>query len=1164
MRLGKGSSPGLSTNFASCKLLVRILAFALMCLTITGELGGAQAATPKVPAWGLSVDGSPSTLPVGVGHHGRFVAIVENIGNVITEPGAILRDVLPPGLTVRQAEANGCHSEKPNEVECPLPELAPTKFSAIYIEFEETSLPVAGTTFQNKVEIDGGGAQATSFENLLHVQSSNESGPAPAGLEYFSLRATGPAGEAATQASGHPSLFTTSVFFKSQNAETVSGSVRPVEPVKDLVFYLPLGVLGNAIVASQCPSTLVETGPELTGCPPGSKLGTILPLVVSAGFAVEHGIYNITPEHGYAAEFAFTSNGFTFVSYANVVRRDGAYMVRVSTPGIPAASALIGFVASFYGDIEESFVVNETETTLDRGAFLTDPSDCAELTQARDGSIAFNTWKNPDPSLQFTGSSLVFPSLTGCENLSLSAKLAISPETTQSDAPSAIEAALEIPQAPNDASGLATPPVKSTVVALPSGMSVSPSSANGLGACPATGPDGVDIEGQGSQEVAADGLERPAHGHCPRSSQIGSVRARTPLLREELTGRMFLATPRCGTSNEPACTIEDAEDGRLIGLYLELEAPNAGIVVKLSGHAMLTSGTGQVTASFEEIPQFPISNVVVTTKQGPRAPLETSQSCGLSTSSAKVTSWSPDTPPTESASSFLVDWNGEGQSCPTTYPFSPFFNATTTVPQVASTSPFTLMLGREDREQDIRSISNTLPEGMLANIAKASRCPEPQASASSLQACPAASQIGTVTVAVGPGPNPYYVTGKVFFAGAYGGAPFSLSIVVPAVAGPFNLGDVLVRVKLFVDPHTTQATAVSDPLPQELDGVPLRMRSLNVVLFDSEFVLNPTSCAPSNIAGTVTSTTGTRTNLSSPFTATGCDTLPFRPKFDITTEARATKVGGTGVDVKIAYPQGRQANIAKLVIGFPKQVPARAATLRRACLATTFEANPAACPSASNVGSAIVHTPILAQPLTGPIYLVSYGNAKFPDAVSVLQGEGITVDVVGESFISKNGALRATFAAVPDAPFSSLHAVLPPGPDSLFTSVRSTGKAQGSQCGENLVVPVSMVAHDGSSISKNAEMKIMGCRPLVSIKHVQIGTHNLVVTVTTSVRGNLRLGGSGLRTLKRGNLRPGLHKMTIALTRPGVALALAHRKGLLIVKLVVGKQMTKASSETTL
>ncbi len=882
-------------------------------------------------------------------------------------------------------------------------------------------------------------------------------------------------------------------------------------------------------------------------------------MILNNVFPDKHGIYSVEPEKGYPAEFAFTSNNYTFFIYASVVRHNGAYMLRVATPGVPPIAYLIGLVATFYGDVQEHYMSGEQEFTFDRGAFLTTPTDCEEGPVAREASVAINTWEHPDPSLPITASTSAFPSLVGCEFLDFSTGLGVTPETTQADASSGYEVRLEVPQTRNDISGLGTPPVRDVSVTLPEGTTIAPGSANGLEACAEIGSSGINIEGNESEEVAADGLERPVAGHCPVASQIATVTASTPLLREALTGHLFLATPQCGRVGRASCTIDDAEDGRLIGLYLELEAPNSGVIIKLKGHATVKAGTRQITATFDEGPQFPFSNLAVSTKPGGRAPLANAQTCGAATSTAVVTPWSsPATPSATAIATFGVDWNGAGADCPTGDPFAPTLIAGTTSPLAALTSPFTLTLKREDREQNINTLSTTLPEGLLADLSKVARCPEPQASQPSVLACPPSSQIGTTTVAVGSGSDPYYVTGKVFFSGPYGGAPFSLSVVVPAVAGPFNLGDVLVRVRLFVDPHTSRVTAVSDPLPQERDGVPLRLRVLNVTLDNREFVLNPTNCAKTSITGAVTSTTGASASIASPFAVAGCKNLPFRPAMSISTEAKATKANGTGLRIKVTYPQGGEANIAKVVVGLPRQLPTRLETVQKACRAATFEANPAACPAASVIGTATAHTLILSQPATGPAYLVSYGNAKFPDIVFVLQSEGVTVELDGQSFISKSGALKATFSSVPDVPISSFETVFPAGPFSQFTSVKTSGKAQGSQCGENLVAPVQLTGQNGAQIAEDVTLEIVGCRPSVSVVRAEASAQRLIVTVKTSVRGRLTIGGPGLEALTKRNVSAGTHRLAVALTSAGRVAARRHKQTELTLGLTVGKQ--KAST----
>lgn len=1157
------------------------LVLAGIAWALLSNTGGAYATPTPAPAWNVTIAGAPSLLPSGIGHHGRFDIVVENVGGAQSESGATVRDTLPAGLTVTGIQGAGeCSGEGTGEATCTLSEpLASGGFAFVSVEFEETTALTAGASLQDTASVSGGGGTEASGEAKLTVKEAGQQGPGPGGIAHFSVSATDPAGEPMSQAAAHPTLMTTAMTLNTMFGEGF-GEIEPVKPAeaaKDLVFYLPVGLLGDATVADECPASLVETHPESTGCPPGSRIGTVLPLISSSDFATQRGIYNVTPEKGYPAEFAFTSNNYTFFIYASLVRREGTYMTRLAIPGVPAVSELIGFVSSFYGDIRERFVANEEEDVFDRGAFLTDPSDCGEGAAAREAAAEMDTWEHPDHSLPIEASSTVFRDLTGCESLSFFSSLHVTPETTQADEPSGLEVGVEVPQAPDSASGLATPPVKDMTVMLPLGTALSPSAANGLAACAETGPQGFNIEGPESEELAADGLEHPTPGHCPMASAIGTVTATAPLLREELKGHVFLATPSCGGKGQPQCTLQDAEDGHLFGLYMELEGPESGVVVKLKGHASVQSGSGRIATVYEDLPQFPISKLVVSTKRGARAPLANPQDCTSQQSNATLTPWSPGVPASEPSSTFSTDWNGAGQSCPHTIPFSPKLTSTTAVPEVASTSPLTLTLAREDREQNIDRVTTTLPEGMLAKIAGVTRCPEPQASQDSPGACPAASQIGTATVAVGPGNDPYEVTGKVFFTGPYEGAPFGLSIVAPAQAGPFDLGDVLVRAKLFVDPHTAQVTAVSDPLPQELDRIPLRLRSLSLTFTGTEFVLNPTSCATLSINASVTSTVDSNVNVSTPFAAVGCDTLPFKPEFSSSTEAHATQQEGTGVNVEIAYPTGREANIAKLVVGFPEELPARQETLQKACPAATFEANPATCPATSNVGTATVDTPLLAQPLTGPVFLVSHEGAKFPDTEFVLQGEGVTIVVDGQSSLAANGALTSTFTSIPDAPFSSLQAKLPAAPNSLFTNART----HGTLCGEKLVAAVTLVAHDGGEINENTSMAIAGCppsspspppppphhpppHPRVSIKKVKVGARGLTLEVTTSLLGRLRIDGHGLRTLLERGLSAGTHELRVQFSHAGRTAEHKHRRIMLTVSLTAGAEKAGAHRKVAL
>ena len=1163
------------------------------CVGWTGGVESALGASTPSPSLRVTVGAFPTVLHPTPGKKGKYTVALENVGAASSVGEITVKAHLPSGLTIQNVflEPGGavCSPAGGSEVTCTISEsIVPSGFFTISIYFEVSGGVGAGPLV-GRVDVSGGGSSPASGEASMYIGGAHETGPA--GVAHFEFEATGPAGEPATQASGHPNFLTTSLLLNNINAEALSEPYQPVQESKDLVFYLPLGLLGDPTVSALCPASLVETAPNETGCPPSSRIGTVLPMILSNVFAPtsdpthEFGVYNIVPEKGYAAEFAFASLGYTFVSYASVVRRDGTYMLRVSTPGVPTAAKLTGLIATFYGDVQERYVSGFEERVFDRGAFLTDPSDCGEGVGAREASVALNTWEDPDPSLPFGASAVTFPAVDGCGSLRFGAGLDVRPESTQADEPSGFEVGLDVPQAPNGGSGfygdvveryvsgfeervfdrgafltdpsdcgegvgareasvalntwedpdpslplgasavafpvvdgcgslrfgagldvrpestqadepsgfevgldvpqapnggsgLGTPPVKSVELEFPEGASISPASANGLVACQEFGSSGIDIEGPESEADGPDGLPRPVAGHCPFASQVATVTGNSPLLREALTGHLFIASPHCGGAGQHACTEADAADGELFGVFLELEAPNAGVVIKMKGSAEIDPVTGRVKAVFKDAPQFPFSNLTVALKRGPRAPFENPQACGVATSEGVVEPWSePTTPAAKTSSSYRVDWDGAGGGCPASTPFTPSFLAETKNPSAGGFSSFVLGLGRGDREQNVASLSTLLPEGLLAAPARVGRCPVGLASVASLSACPVDSQVGSVSVAVGSGSEPYWVSGKVFFTGPYGGAPFGLTVVVPAAAGPFNLGVVLVRAAVFIDPHTAQATIVSGAFPQILDGVPLRLRDVDVSVDAHEFMVNPTGCGQLSVTGVVHSTSGGSASVASPFAASGCKNLGFGPVLSGSTEARSTKTRGTGVRVKIGYPSsGAQSNIAKVVVGFPKALPVRLTTLQRACRAVVFEANPAGCPAASNIGTSTARTPLLGVPLSGPTYLVSYGSAKFPDVVMVLQGEGVTLEVDGQSFVSHSGALRVTFANVPDAPVSSFETVLPAGPFSQFTSVRSTGRAVASQCGEKLAVPVTMVSHSGREVKQSVKLKITGCK----------------------------------------------------------------------------------------
>jgi hypothetical protein len=516
-----------------------------------------------------------------------------------------------------------------------------------------------------------------------------------------------------------------------------------------------------------------------------------------------------------------------------------------------------------------------------------------------------------------------------------------------------------------------------------------------------------------------------------------------------------------------------------------------GVVVKLAGMVSLDPLPGRLTGTFENNPQLPFEDLKLHFFGGERAPLATPDLCGIYTTNGMFVPWSGNSPVVAS-SSFQIIVGPNNGPCPPggIPPFAPGFQGGTTSIQAGVFSPFVMTLFREDGEQGLGKVSVTTPPGLLGVLKNVEQCSEAQANTGR---CSVASQIGHAIVGAGVGSDPLVIPQPgepeipIYLTGPYEGAPFGLSVVVPAIAGPFDLGTVVVRATISVNPYTAQVTVTTYPsgpysIPQILDGVPIRLRTINVTIDRKEFVFNPTSCEPMSVTGTLASAEGASAAVSSPFQVTNCATLRFAPKFAVSTEGKASKRNGASLNVKLTFPhpgpqsssQSGEANIARVHVQLPKSLPARLTTLQKACPDKVFEANPAGCPKESIVGQAIAHTPILNVPLQGPAFFVSHGGAKFPELILVLQGEGITIDLAGETDI-KHGVTTSTFAHVPDAPVTSFELALPQGPFSALA-------ANGNLCTQNLEMPTEFVAQNGATLSQNTHIEVEGCEFVVKVK----------------------------------------------------------------------------------
>jgi len=868
------------------------------------------------------------------------------------------------------------------------------------------------------------------------------------------------------QAGGHPDL-TTSLAVTQSEPGAPSGLVRDAEVV------LPVGFAGYPALVRTCDPEQLKQGT----CPVGSQIGTLEVAVSGHAFGNSYlvllaPLFNMEPSPSQTAVYGFAvrfGGNVTEVSGQIVVSVGPDYRVRALTanvfqhlPVIRAAATVWGVPADPSHDVQrgqkffckqfsevDHFHVqeqeNESEEQCGNGGFaagenpvpyLVNPTQCTgQPLQAE--LVNIDSWEGERGEDQ---KAPVGP-FTGCGSLKFASALAFAPEQSQASSPSGYEIQLKVPQSVG-AEGLATPDLRDSVIRLPKGVVLSPSAATGLASC--------------SEAQVGLGTSQPVG--CPDASKIGVVSLITPAIAGELKGALYLGGPASGPVTAPPFTV-----------YLTFEGH--GVLVKIRGTTTPDPVTGQVTTIFDENPELPFSELKVHLTGGSRATLANPSACGEYHASADFTPWS---------SPFTADALTQGPSFQITGcgapRFAPSFHAGTLSNQAGAYSTFRVTFGRQDADGHLAGLTVTTPPGLSGNLSGVPLCPEPQAREGT---CPEASRIGDVTAAAGPGPEPVYTTtGRVFLTGPYRGAPFGLTIDASEHAGPFDLGSgacdcEVVRASVSVDPHTAQLTVTSDALPTIKDGIPLQVKTVNVDINRPGFMFNPTSCDPMSISGSMSSIEGMSAPVSSHFQVTNCAALAFQPAFKVTTSGRTSKQNGASLDVKLAFPntpQGTEANIRKVKVELPKQLPSRLTTLQQACLARVFEANPASCPAASVVGYAKAITPILPVPLTGPAYFVSHGGEAFPDLVLVLQGYGVTVELVGNTFISKSGVTSSTFNTVPDVPVGSFELYLPPGRFSALAANTNLCKVRGG-----LHMPTEFVSQGNTVIHQSTPIAIPGC-----------------------------------------------------------------------------------------
>jgi hypothetical protein len=901
------------------------------------------------------------------------------------------------------------------------------------------------------------------------------------GISNYEMLPTNENGSLDTQAGSHPFALTTNIELNKE-----PGGVGPAALVKDLRFMLPPGLVGNVNAVPQCTETQFKTyiGGFANLCPEDTAIGTTFVTVTFNGslLTFERPVFNLAPSLGEPARFAFEIFGST-IYLDTSLRTGGDYGVTVDVNNI---SQVLGFVSdklTFWGvpgdprhDSQRGWscllgpsveagpcVPQEDQSPV---AFLTLPTSCAAPFST---SVSADPWEEPGVFTEPTGYVLHETggpslSLAGCNRLPFSPSVKVTPDGQAGSSPSGLTIDEHVPQETTlFPSGLGESAIKGLSVVLPEGLGLNPSAADGLQAC----------------SLAQIGLESGEASSCPEASKVATVRIKTPLLPNALEGAAYLGA-------------QDANPfGSLVALYIDAYDPVSGLRGKAAGEVLEDPVTGQLSAHFEAdpvlqddprfarepeadyLPEVPLEDVELHFFGGDRAPFATPGLCGTYTTRGTFRPWSGNSQ-TESSTNFDIVSGPNGSACANPLPFNPSLTAGTTSIQAGGFTPFTMTVSRGDGQQSIRAFQLHMPRGLSGLLNGVKLCGEAEADAG---ACGPESLIGETTVSVGVGGDPYSVTGgKVYITGPYDGAPFGVSVVVRAKAGPYDLGNVIVRGTIAVDPITAALTVTVDgsgpyKIPTILDGIPLQIRHINFTTTRPGFTFNPTDCDAMSVTGSMSSTEGATAGLSVPFQVTNCAVLGFKPGFKVSTSGSTSRARGASLSVKLTYPKaafGSQANIRSVKVDLPKQLPSRLTTLQKACAASQFQANPAGCPAASVVGHATAITPLIPVPLTGPAYFVSYGGAKFPELVIVLQGYGVTLNLHGETFISKAGITSSTFHTIPDAPVGSFELTLPQGPFSALA-------ANGNLCKGKLLMPTAFVAQNGATIKQNTPIGVTGC-----------------------------------------------------------------------------------------
>jgi hypothetical protein len=827
-----------------------------------------------------------------------------------------------------------------------------------------------------------------------------------------------------TQAGGHPDV---EIHANFDNRVVKEGEFEAPEPggcgcddAETIDVHFPTGFIGNPHAVPRCTLTLFSA----EECAPESQVG----VMSLGGLFGQVPIYNMEPHENEPGLLGFNVpllgapsfivlHGRTDSDYGLNATNSGIFhllpinQVDIYMWGVPAlpANDIHRFPIKQQSCLQKEYpepCYPPVPSNSAPAPFLQNPTTCdTPLTAGLDIRYYDGTIEHADTP---------WASTTGCDQLSFNPSLAALPTTTQADTASGLDVDLRVPQ---DQSAFVPSPsqIRSTTVTLPEGMSINPNAADGKTSC-------TDADG-------SFGTELPAQ--CPEHAKVGTLQIDSSALPGPIDGAIYLGEPLPGDTYR-----------------LFLTASGFATHVKLAGSVHPDPKTGQIVVSFEDLPQTPLQRFTMHFFGSERGLLATPPHCGTYPVRSKFVPWNSVLPDQEALSFFEVKSGPGGTPCPPPErPFSPTLKAGTADNTSGVHTPFALKLSRPDGHQTVTSVNVSTPPGFSATLAGVPYCPEPAiakmadpshtgSTELATPSCPIASQIGSAVIGSGAGTRPLHTTGRVFLAGPYGGAPLSLVVVIPAVSGPYDLGTVAVRSAINVDPATAQVSTVSDQLPQILDGIPLRLRTILVSLDRPNFTLNPTNCNPFAVGAEAFGGQGAVANPSNHFQVANCDNLDFGPRLSLQLRGSTKRRGHPALRAVYTSSPG-EANLARTVVVMPKNELLDNSHIGNVCSRVQFAAN--ACPADSVYGSATAETPLLDEPLTGPVYLRSSSH-RLPDLVVDLEGQ-IDIELAARIDATKSGSLRARFEAVPDAPVTKFVLDMQGGAKGLLINSKPVCKA---------------------------------------------------------------------------------------------------------------------------